>query len=445
MKSFSTLRIVCIALLLITTLGWWGCSKIEEVPTTTIGTTVNYSPKLPQAWMTFSYNAVKKQGWFALDASRLYAYAAITAYESMVNGIPGARSLEYQIQGLSKLPKPENGKTYDWGIVLCHTMPQVLEAMMPTMVNTTKTEMEVMADQQFTTLQVENNLSAEVIENSKAFADALAKAIIDWSATDNRVGLEQLSYVAPSRIGNPQYWDGTTLGQTFMMPFWWTSRPFVINSYKICPVEAPYIYSTDPASAYYKDVKEVYDASLDPDKVNIGKFWANNPGLSGTPAGSWLAIGNQLVDQQKLDLPTTLKMYVLLTIGTRDAFIACWYLKYKYNLQRPVTYIREVLGQTTWTSPVPTPPYPDYTSGTSTNAGISSEMLTRLFGNKSFSDSQHEDKGFGVRSFNSFKEAGREAYHSRIFGGVHMRRACELGFQQGECIGEYIWNNLKFK
>ncbi|MEI6408607.1 MAG: vanadium-dependent haloperoxidase [Bacteroidota bacterium] len=443
MKSQVLSRLSLVLILLFGSISWWGCQKNEESNPLTVAP-VEYSAKLPQEWMEFAYNAVKKQGWFALDASRFYAYSAITAYESMVYALPNYRTLAGQLQGLESLPQPASDKTYDWGIVLCHAMPKVMDALMPNMALETRVNMETLVENQATRMRNENTLSEAVVADSKAFADQLADAIIKWSETDNRLGMESLIYTPPSRVGNPQYWDGATLNQTFMMPFWWTSRPFVINSYRLCEPPPPYTYSTDPNSDYYKDVKEVYDASFDPAKVAIGNYWANNPGKSGTPAGSWLAIGNQLVDQQRLDLATTLRMYVLLTIGTRDGFIACWYAKYKNYLQRPVSYIRDVMGHTDWSSPVPTPPYPDYTSGTSVNAGASSETLTRLFGNKTFSDFQHQDKGYGFREYASFKEAGREAFHSRIYGGVHMRRACELGFEQGECISEYVWNNLKF-
>jgi hypothetical protein len=422
---------------------WWGCNKSEDSTEVTDNTS-RYSSELPREWMTFAYDAVKRQGWFALDASRFYAYSAIAAYECLIHSIPDGRSLADQLQGLDALPQPDPSKNIDYGIVLCHVMPLVMEELMPNMVNDSRLAMNVITRAQERNMIERNTLSEQQINDSKAYGAELAQALINWSRTDNRANLEQLVYTPPSREGNPQYWDGSTLNQTFMMPFWWTSRPFVINTYKICEPNAPYVYSEDPNSAYYKDVKEVYDASFDPAKVEIGRYWANNPNQSGTPAGSWLAIGNQLVEQYSLDLPTTLRMYVLLTIGTRDAFIACWYMKYKYNLQRPVSYIRNVMGHTTWSSPVPTPPYPDYTSGTSTNAGVSSETLTRMFGVRSFEDAQHTDKGYGVRSFNSFKQAGIEAFHSRIYGGVHMRRACELGFDHGECISEFIWNKLKF-
>lgn len=433
------------AILLISTLALlqWSCQKDTVAVSKP---TSEFSSKLTQQWMTEVYNTVKRQGLFALDASRIYAYTAIAMYESMVHGIPNGRSLEGQLQGLENLPKPDATKVYDWGIVLCHTTPIVLRALTPSVSTNSIESIDKLATEQESSLVSKNKISDEVMKNSKEFGAALAFALLKWAQADNRFELERMTYTPPSRTNNPQFWDPTTLNQSYMMPFWWTSRPFVINSYRICEPEPPYPYSTASNSPYYRDVKEVYDASLDPAKVKIGLYWANNPGLSGSPAGSWLGIGNQLIDQFNVDITTSLKMYTLLTIGTRDVFISTWYSKYKWNLQRPVTYVREVLGYRTWESPVPTPPYPDYLSGTSCNAGVSSKTLTRLFGeNRTFQDGQHVDKNLGFRLFKSFNEAGVEAFHSRIYGGVHMRRACELGFKHGQCVSDYIWDNLKFE
>lgn len=417
-------------------------TTVTEQPTVP---TSEFDAHLAQEWMIETYNTVKNNGLFALDASRIYAYTAIAMYESMVHGIPGHRSLAGQLNGLTALPKPEAGKRYDWGIVLCHTTPQVVRALTPNMNAGSEFSLFAMADRQADEIRRENELDREVIDNSKAFGDQLARAIIQYAAADGRDALGAKAYVERTRQGNPQFWTGATLNQTFMMPYWWESRPLVIDRAQVCQPEPPYAYSENPNNVYYQDVKEVFDASLDPTKVEIGRFWANNPGQSGSPAGSWLGIANQLVDQLNLDIVTTLKMYVLLACGTRDGFISCWYSKYFYNLQRPVTFIREVMGASNWSSPVPTPPYPDYTSGTSVNAGASSTVLTHLFGNRSFVDNQHGDKGFRPRNFNSFREAGIEAYHSRIYAGVHMRRACEEGFKQGSCIAQSIINKIKFE
>jgi len=439
MKNFiKSLLMVALTFSLLT---WQSCRKDDNTPQNTVE---KYDAKLAQEWMQAAYDAVKANGLFALDASRIYSYTAISMYESMVHGLPQGKSLAGQLQGLQTLPQPEPGKSYDWAIVMCHATPAIIEATLPNINQTTVNNLRSLANKQESELQAEYKVSDQVIKNSKDYADELVDAILAWAATDNRINLEKIAYTEPSTTGNPQFWKGSTLGQNFMMPYWWTSRPFAINSYQICEPAAPLAYSSDPSSAYYKEVEEVYQASFDPQKIAVGTYWANNPGLSGTPAGSWLGIACQLVDQYELDLTTTLRMYVLMTISTRDGFIACWYMKFKYNLQRPVTYIREVMGHGTWASAVPTPPYPDYTSGTSTNAGSSSAVLIHLFGDKPFTDSQHVDKGFGTKSFSSFSQAGSDAFHSRIYGGVHMRRACELGFEHGKCMANYIIDKIDF-
>lgn len=432
---------------LLVTILMFGFSCQREDKNDDVGSdvTAEFDADLPKDWMVQAYNTVKRTGLFALDASRIYAYTSITMYESMVHGMPGHRSLAGQLNGLTNLPKPDPNKKYDWGIVLCHATPQVIAELTPGISAGTVFSLQATADRQADELRFSNELDSEVMKNSKQFADQLALAILQWAATDGRASVGSKAYTERSRVGNPQYWIGATLNQQYMLPYWWESRPLAIDRAQICQPLPPYPYSEDPNSLYYKDVKEVLDASFDLAKVEIGRYWANNPGQSGSPAGSWIGIANQLVDQFDVDILTTLKMYVLLSCSTRDGFISCWYSKYTYNLQRPVTYIREVLSAPNWGSPVPTPPYPDYTSGTSVNAGASSRVLTHLFGSRAFSDAQHDDKGFGVRKFTNFRDAGTEAFHSRIYGGVHMRRACEEGFKQGTCVADNIIEKLKFQ
>ncbi len=426
-----------------------GCKK-DETQLTLLEqskSTKDFSASLVQEWMKESYAVVRERGFFALDASRLYSYTAIAMYESMVNGIENGASLEGQLEGLNSMPKPDKNKEYDWGIVLCHATPQVINHMLNNPAEEILRRVDLTRQIQEKKLKEDHEISSEVIENSKQFADQIAKAIIDYANSDGTSTVLSEPYTMPSTSVNPSYYDGNgSANPFFMAPFWWKSRTFATVSAKICEPAPPYEYSEDPSSIYYKDVKEVLDATRDPNKLYIGQYWANNPKESGTPAGSWISIGNQLVDQQNLDIIESLKMYLLLSISTRDTFITVWWTKYKWNLQRPVSYIRKVLGEPTWTSPVPTPPYPDYVSGTSANGGSSSEVLTYLFGgNKPFNDSQHVTKGFPTRSFTNFKQAGIEAYHSRIFAGVHMRKACEEGFKLGECVARNVIARINFK
>jgi hypothetical protein len=126
-------------------------------------------------------------------------------------------------------------------------------------------------------------------------------------------------------------------------------------------------------------------------------------------------------------------------MATADAFISCWESKYRYNLLRPVTYIREVWGLPDWLPPVNTPPFPEYTSGHSVQSGAAFQVLTDLFGEDyAMTDHTHDDRGLAPRSFVSFDEMAEEAAISRLYGGIHYRAAIDLGVAQGRCVAASI-------
>jgi membrane-associated phospholipid phosphatase len=130
--------------------------------------------------------------------------------------------------------------------------------------------------------------------------------------------------------------------------------------------------------------------------------------------------------------------YAKVGIAVTDAFIACWDTKYRYNLLRPVTYIRDQIDPT-WLPLLATPPFPEYTSGHSVQSGAAFYVLADVFGeNSAFTDRTHEDRGLPPRRFDSFDAAAREAAISRLYGGIHYRPALERGLAQGRCIGEAV-------
>jgi hypothetical protein len=66
-------------------------------------------------------------------------------------------------------------------------------------------------------------------------------------------------------------------------------------------------------------------------------------------------------------------------------------------------------------------------------------VLTDLFGaNFAFADSTEVEYGLPVRSFTSFEQAAAEASISRLYGGIHFRRAIEQGQLQGRKVGEHV-------
>ncbi|MGB5781699.1 MAG: vanadium-dependent haloperoxidase, partial [Eudoraea sp.] len=125
-----------------------------------------------------------------------------------------------------------------------------------------------------------------------------------------------------------------------------------------------------------------------------------------------------------------------------DAFISCWDEKYRSNLIRPETLINEHIDEN-WKPVLQTPPFPEYTSGHSVVSGAAATALTEIFGdNFDFADDTEVAYGLPVRSFNSFNEAADEAAISRMYGGIHYRKAVAVGVKQGRDLGKFVLENL---
>jgi hypothetical protein len=211
----------------------------------------------------------------------------------------------------------------------------------------------------------------------------------------------------------------------------------------------PPAFSTDPSSAFWLEAKEMYDAveNLSADQLTIAQYWSDDPGLTATPPGHSLSIALQVLVQENADLGLAAETLAKLGMAVHDAFISCWNAKYTYNLVRPITYILAEIDAG-FTTPLTTPPFPEYTSGHSVQSGAASKVLTDLFGeNYAFTDKTHEarvDIDGSPRSFASFYEFAEEAAISRLYGGIHYRSAIEIGVDQGVIIGGNI-SALNFK
>ena len=147
-------------------------------------------------------------------------------------------------------------------------------------------------------------------------------------------------------------------------------------------------------------------------------------------------------------LDVAAEAYAKVGLAVADAFISCWHVKYVYNLLRPVTYIQDPTGpinDPSWNPIFPTPPFPEYTSGHSTQSGAVAKVLTDLFGAIPFTDETHVTSLGLVRSFANFDAAADEAAISRLYGGIHYRAAIDDGLEQGRCIGQLILDNIQFR
>jgi hypothetical protein len=392
-------------------------------------------------WMQLLYDRVEAEKISAPGGSRLYAYAGITAYQSVLPGIPEGISMSGQITELPDMPQIDPDAVYDWASTANGALSTVIAGLFPEDLTETQQAIAALRDSQ--TKAREKEVDADVVERSLDYGDQVGSTILDWVATDNYADVHArgASYVPVT--GDPSLWVYTADGMKAVEPYWGEIRPFALYYADACAQKHNMEFSTDPKSAFYAQALEVKTTgdNLTPLQKDIARFWVDTPGQTGTPAGHWVMIESQVVDVLGLKLDRASMMYALVGTAMGDSFIATWSQKYQINLLRPVTYINEYIDPA-WEPFIASPGFPEYPSGHSVVSGAAAEVLTGMFNTVAFTDSSVRKHGMEPRSFTSFWAAASEAAISRMYGGIHYREAIENGLRSGQCIGQNVLNYI---
>ena len=186
-----------------------------------------------------------------------------------------------------------------------------------------------------------------------------------------------------------------------------------------------------------------------PDQTEIGLFWVESSPLA------WNRLARAVSVDRGFDLWENARLFGLLNLAMADGYIASWEVKYHYSFWRPVTAIREgdadgnpnTQGDSTWTPLIPTYPIPDHDSGHAVQGGVAAEILKQVFGTDDVSFTACSmTVGAGmtctdptpvIRSYSSFSQAADENAASRIYIGIHFRKAVETGVHHGRRIAAY--------
>ena len=299
-------------------------------------------------------------------------------------------------------------------------------------------------------------LSENVINNSEKYASEISKLLSTW--IDKDMYTETRTYPRFTSTKNSENWRETPPDYlSGLEPYWDKIRTMVIDSANVFAYKPLPDYSTEKDSDFYKMVDEVYQESKNTtlEKGKIAWFWDCNPIMTihkghmtttihkFTPPGHWLNIINQISTNENSDYYKTTKAYTMTSMAMFDAIIAVWYVKYKTDLVRPVTYIQENIDAE-WTPVLQTPPFPEYTSGHSATSASAAEILTSIYGdNYKFTDNTQLRFGLEKRTFKSFREAANQVNLSRFYGGIHYMQGVEEGGRQGKEVANLILKKLQ--
>lgn len=446
------------------------------------------NPQMVAEWMRAYYGLIRAERLTPPVASRVLGYAAVALYEGLAAGSTTLPTTAGRLNGLDSLPRATAAERIDGTLAALAAERVVLDSLLVEALPTTRASIANLVDS-LERAHLAAKIPQEVQVRSRELGSRIGFAIVAWSHGDGFDSTRGLAFVPPK---GPSMWlndspsaiytsqtvtgasdfvafnnptselkpgaasdralilnrlkpgDNTSLpvmdpsGAT--EPYWGQLRPFVLSRFDECPIAEPPAFSTQPGSAFHREAMEVYEESKrgTPERQQTALYWADNPGETGTPVGHWLAIGSQLVGQLGLTADDAARLLVASAVAQADAFIATWGYKYQYNLLRPRTYIRRVIDAA-WEPLVPTPPFPAYPSGHSTQSGAASKVLGALLGDSvAFVDSTGLNIGHPPRAYRSFDQAADEAGWSRIYGGIHFHSDKVEGKRTGQCIGDRI-------
>ncbi len=384
-------------------------------------------------------------------AARIYAYSAVAAYEALIPGNPGYKSLSGQVNGLSACPQPEANKEYCYPLASVTAMLIVGKQLIFSEGNITDMQDSVLSA--FKSL----NMPAEVFDRSMAYGKAVGEHIIEWSKHDNYAETRSAPKFSIT-TNDPARWAPTPPTYSDAIePHWKEIRPWVLdsaNQFKPLP-HVP--FSAEKNSAFFNAAKEVYDISkqiTDKDR-ETAVYWDCNPfevAISGhlmistkkiTPGGHWMNIAATACRMEHKSMVESAEIYATVALSLADAFISAWTEKYTSTLVRPITYINLHIDPD-WKPYIETPPFPEHTSAHATISAASATVLNHFFGeNFAFTDSTETIFGMAPRHFNSFYEASDQAAMSRLLGGIHYRQGNEGGRMNGRDIGKYLLGKIK--
>lgn len=390
-------------------------------------------------------------------------YMGFAAYEACAPGFSEYKSIASYFPEIS-LPRFENGKEYHWPTVV----NAVYNYMMPRFFADQTVEHKSWMSQLFARLntQYRQEVSQEVFDRSIKRGTDVAEAVYSWFTTDP-VAFQHYrnpfqGYDWATAYKKEGDWKPTPPGPNQPMGgVYGGCRTFVLRGSAEKTCRRPLPYSTEKNSPYYGQAWEVYTRNnpLEADEDQwVGEFWSDDLlGQTFSPGPRWLAIGNQVLKLENSNLEIALVMNAKVGIALHESAVGCWYSKYAYNVERPVTYINKYIDpdwktSLYWAEPDWegfSPPFPAYPSGHSTMGAAGAEALASIFGYRyAMTDKCHEGRrefNGNPRSFNSFFEMAQENAWSRVPLGVHFRMDCDEGVRYGTWIGTLVNTRLPWK
>ena len=154
------------------------------------------------------------------------------------------------------------------------------------------------------------------------------------------------------------------------------------------------------------------------------------------------------LERHPLPLSDTARLFAAIHATQTDALIQCWRLKRDVGFWRPFQAIRDAeldgnpatTEDNTWMPLIPNPSYSDYVSGHGCVTGSAVEVIRRTLGERTRLWLTHPT--LPGRSYRRLSAWENDAFHARIWGGLHYRTAMVDSYRIGHVTARRVLKAL---
>ena len=230
---------------------------------------------------------------------------------------------------------------------------------------------------------------------------------------------EELKNNATSR-GDEPWHSLETPPRPPMLPFFYKVLPWQMTYDQIVAIRppAPPLRGSAEMDEEVKEVK-YYTENLTRERLAIVHKWADGVGTY-TPPGHWNDIAAEHIRDANFSEVRAARAFALLNMTLHNAGIACWDTKYFYFNARPTQLDPSIKTGTG------IPNFPAYVSGHSTFSASAAGVLSYLF----------------PAHAGDFEVMAQEAAMSRLYGGIHYRKDCDVGLDLGHDVADHLVENF---
>jgi hypothetical protein len=209
-------------------------------------------------------------------------------------------------------------------------------------------------------------------------------------------------------------------------------------------------YSEDFAET--KALGAVNSATRSPEQTQMARIW-HGVGTTTTSPNLWNTVLADLARSRGWSGLQLARGFALLNMTQHDALLTAFTGKFLYGFWRPVTAIRQAdldgnpatTADPTWTSLLPTPPYPGHPGNRACLSASQAQLLERLFDTAELpvQVTWNVPNAMAVtRAYASVRQLADEEARSRIWGGIHFE--FESLASKGACgaLADYVADNV---